>query len=86
MAAVGRLLLHRGVYGFTIFLVTPVLLGALAAWVFRPRSAGSAAGLGASVATLAAFTLLLTGVEGAICIAMCIPLIARRRLWCLGRL
>jgi hypothetical protein len=76
LAVVGLLLLHKGVYGFTIFVLAPFLIGALASWVIRPRTARGAAWLGALAASLAACSLLAIGIEGAICIVMSLPLVA----------
>jgi hypothetical protein len=70
----GFALLHRGVYGFTIFFLFPVLLGGLASWVFRPPTGARAAGLGAVTVMAALCSLLLMGWEGLICIAMALPL------------
>ena len=36
-------LLRLGVYGWTVFVIFPILLGALASWVFRPTTGGQAA-------------------------------------------
>ena len=69
-------LLHGGLYGLTIFILFPVLLGGLASWVFRPATAGRAAAFGALAVTAAVCSLLLIGVEGLICIAMALPLAA----------
>ncbi len=38
----GFALLRRGMYGLTIFILFPVLLGALASWVFRPATGARA--------------------------------------------
>lgn len=70
----GFALLRRGMYGLTIFILFPVLLGALASWVFRPATGARAAGLGALTVTVALSLLLLVGSEGLICIAMALPL------------
>lgn len=76
LAGASFALLRFGVYGWTIFLLVPSLLGALTAWVFRPASGTKAASWGAlsTVAALALF--LLAGLEGLICIAMALPLAA----------
>jgi len=74
LAAIGGALLFSGWYGWTLFIVLPVLLGALASWVFRPKTAGGAAASGALAATAAAGSLLLLGREGLICILMALPL------------
>jgi hypothetical protein len=70
----GFALLHRGLYGFTIFALSPALLGGLASWVFRPATGTQAAGLGALTVIAALSLLLLVGLEGLICIAMALPL------------
>ena len=68
-------LLRTGVYGFTVFMVCPSLLGGLAAWALRPRSAGEAAGIGALACAAGACFLLLLGMEGLLCVAMALPLV-----------
>ena len=55
LAAAGSAMMHAGVYGWTLFVALPVLLGELAAWVFRPTTAMRAAGLGAITALAATF-------------------------------
>src|SRR5713226_4046825 len=70
----GTALLRNGVYGWTIFVLFPVFLGGLAAWVFRPTTGARALGLGALTVTIAAGSLLILGSEGLICIAMTLPL------------
>ena len=70
----GFALLRLGIYGLTIFVIFPVLLGALASWVIRPATGARAAGLGALTVTIALFSLLLLRSEGLICIAMAAPL------------
>ena len=69
----GFALLHAGVYGFTILVLFPVLLGGLASWVFCPATGARAAGLGAFTVIAALGSLLLLGWEGLICIAMALP-------------
>jgi Polyketide cyclase / dehydrase and lipid transport len=70
----GVALLHNGIYGYTIFCVSPVLLGGIATWVFRPATAAQAAKIGALTVAAALFSFLALGLEGLICIAMSIPL------------
>lgn len=70
----GFLLLHHGVYGWTIFVVAPVLLGGLAAFVFDPEARACAAVIGAVAVLASLFGLLLVGVEGMGCILMTAPL------------
>jgi hypothetical protein len=70
----GTALLRGGVYGWTIFVVFPMILGGLASWVVGPATAGRAAGVGVLAPTAVSFLLLLLGKEGLICILMCLPL------------
>jgi hypothetical protein len=74
LGAGGVALVRTGVYGLTIFVLFPMILGGLATWVFRPTSGGRAAGIGALSAAAAACSLLFAGLEGLICIAMALPL------------
>jgi hypothetical protein len=71
----GMVLLHHGVYGFTLFLLWPALLGSLTTWVFRPTSGWQAAGFGALAAVVAAGSFLIVHIEGLICILMALPLV-----------
>lgn len=68
-------LLRAGLYGWTVFIICPWLLGGLAAWLFRARTGAQAAGIGALATTAGICSLLLLGAEGLICIAMAIPLV-----------
>ncbi len=72
----GVALLRAGIYGWTIFILLPVFLGGLASWLFRPTTAGRAAGLGALTVAAATCFLLLLGLEGLVCIVMALPLAA----------
>ena len=74
LVVVGFGLLHSGLYGFTIFLLFPVLLGALASWVIRPSTPLGAVGVGALAVMIAVCSLLLVGMEGLGCIVMTLPL------------
>jgi hypothetical protein len=67
-------LVQIGLFGATIFVLIPVMVGSVAVWVFPQRNGGRAAGVGA-LAVLAALALfLLLAIEGLICIAMAAPL------------
>lgn len=74
LVVAGILLLRRGMYGWTIFILFPVMLGGVGAWVFRPATGARAARIGALTAAIATGSLLLLGMEGLICIAMTLPL------------
>ncbi len=67
-------LLRSGIYGWTVFIIVPVLLGGLASWVFRPATGTRAANLGALAVIAALCSVLLVKWEGLICIAMALPL------------
>ncbi len=65
-------------YGASLFLGTPFLMGAAAAFLYNrphPRSYPSSMGIGAAAVSMAALALLLFALEGVICIAMALPLI-----------
>ncbi len=67
-------LLHRGLYGWTIFVLAPVVVGGMASWICRPATGARASGTG-TLAVLAALMLFfLLGAEGALCIMMAAPL------------
>jgi hypothetical protein len=72
-AAGGRALLSAGLYGFTLFVVVPIVL-ACAACALAPKMGGALLGAGVSFAALA--VLLLTHVEGLGCLVMASPLVA----------
>ena len=74
LVAGGIALVHRGMYGLTIFMLLPVLLGGLASWVFRPATGGRAAVLGALSVMAALCSFLILGLEGLVCIMMASPL------------
>ena len=70
----GVALLKAGVYGLTIFVVFPLVVGGLAAWVFRPTTWLRALGVGALTLTAASSSFLLLGWEGLGCVLMSLPL------------
>jgi hypothetical protein len=74
LVAGGAALLKSGTYGFTIFVVAPVIIGALASWVVRPSTAKHAAGVGTLATLLATCSLLALGLEGLFCVLMALPL------------
>src|SRR5215472_5220764 len=67
-------LIRGGLYGWTIFVATPVILGGIAAWLFQPKSTGGAAFTGALGTAAGSVLLLLLGMEGLVCIVMAVPL------------
>lgn len=70
----GLVLVAQGVYGIALFMTIPVILGALAECCRMSPSSGQAAGTGAITLLLSNLVFLLLGIEGAICIAMSLPL------------
>jgi hypothetical protein len=74
VALIGLALTVNGVYGLGLFLIVPLLLGALAARWGRAKSMGEAAALGAGVVLIANLCLAAIGREGLICIAMALPI------------
>ena len=70
----GYSLLVLGLYGFTLFVILPILLGCLASWVVQPTTALRASAVGA-VAVAAGITAFVgAGLEGFICAIMSMPL------------
>jgi hypothetical protein len=61
-------------YGLTLFVAIPVLIGAIVAFICQPVSAGRAAFQGAVAVGCLTCGLIVIGVEGLICIAMTLPL------------
>ncbi len=74
LATWGVVLLKAGLYGWTIFVLLPGVLGATASWVIRPTTGTGAASTGAATVMAAACLLLLSGLDGLVCIAMALPL------------
>lgn len=70
----GVALMHAGAYGFTVFVIHPYFLGALSCWVLQPARRSSATWCGVGSIVLASAVLCLVGIEGAICIALSLPL------------
>jgi hypothetical protein len=75
LITVPAFLLKEGIYGWTLFLLVPMALGAVGAWVARAQTGWGAAGAGAVAVIAASFSLLALGVEGLFCILMCVPLV-----------
>ncbi len=74
LVAGGLWALRGGLYGLTIFMLIPMLLGGLASWVFRPATGAKAAGFGSLAVMVALCSLLVLGREGLTCIAIALPL------------
>ena len=70
----GIQMLRAGLYGWTLFILFPVILGGVGAWMLRPATERGAVASGALSTALASGSLLILGMEGVICIAMALPL------------
>jgi hypothetical protein len=57
-----------------LFVVLPVVVGALGAWVTKPKTAAKAIQVGMLANLIASAAFLLAGAEGLICIGMALPL------------
>lgn len=68
-------LARRGTYGWTLFIVLPVVAGGLGTWSYRPTSVSRAIGVGATIGALGCGFFLLLGAEGFICVLMAIPVV-----------
>jgi uncharacterized protein YndB with AHSA1/START domain len=67
-------LLHHGTYGWTLFAMSPILLGAVVSWFRQPETGYAAARIGAITGGACTAALLFLGAEGAICIIMALPI------------
>jgi hypothetical protein len=70
----GVWLMHNGVYGLALFVMIPVIIGALAECIRKSATSIDAAKIGALTLAIANISLLALGMEGLICIAMSLPL------------
>lgn len=70
----GLVLLRNGIYGLTIFVLLPVLIGGIASLMLCPTSGRQAAKVGAYAVLIALCSFFLLGWEGLFCIAMATPL------------
>lgn len=67
-------LTNKGVYGLTLFLFLPLLVGMTGTAAGRPETASVAAWYGAGANIVASLAFLLLGIEGIICSVMALPL------------
>jgi len=74
LAALALVMVRTGTYGLTLFVALPVALGALAAWVVKAKTAAKAVVAGMAANLIASLGFLAFGLEGAVCIAMALPL------------
>ena len=66
---------QRGNYGWTLFIMLPVVAGGLGTWTLQPPTAGRAAWYGTCVGAAGCVLFLLLGVEGFICVLMALPIV-----------
>ena len=66
----------RGIYGFTLFVVAPIIAGGLSTWSFRPATAGAAVLIGGITGACECSVFLLMGLEGIICAIAALPVVA----------
>lgn len=65
----------HGIYGWTLFLVIPSCVGAIASAIVRPATGAEAVKLGFITGLLGCCLFLLLGAEGVLCIAMSLPVV-----------
>ena len=75
LLAVAVGLAWRGIYGWTLFAIVPMIAGAMANWSFRPTTAAGAAATGALAGACGCASFLLIGADGLICVLMAIPVV-----------
>ena len=76
VVAGGFSMLHWGVYGWTLFLIVPFLLGGLGAFALQAKTRLRAAIIGALTVLSALSLVLLMGMDGLVCVLMAAPLAA----------
>jgi len=74
LATSAVLMMRSGTYGLTLFAVMPVAVGALGAWMRQSQTPKNAAIAGMTANLIASLGFLVAGFEGAVCIAMVLPL------------
>ncbi len=75
LALAAYFLSRRGIYGWTLFIMLPLLAGGLGTWSYQPATVGRAIGIGAIIGAMECSLFLVLGLEGLICIAMAIPIL-----------
>ena len=74
LAGLALVMIRTGTYGLTVFIALPIGVGALGAWIRKPKTAENAALIGMAANAIASLALLSFGFEGVICIGMALPL------------
>ena len=76
LVAVGAFeLSRRGVYGWTLFVLLPMIAGAMGTWSVRPATPRAAAVAGGVIGASGCALFLLIGLEGWMCALMALPLV-----------
>ena len=65
----------HGTYGWTLFVMLPVLAGGLGVWSVQPATWGRAILTGAIVGIVGCALFLLAGKEGFVCVLMALPIV-----------
>ena len=75
LLAAAFFLAQHGTYGWTLFVLLPLVAGALGVWSFQPQTIGKAAKIGALIGIGGSAMFLLLGREGFICVLMALPIL-----------
>jgi hypothetical protein len=75
VAAGGLWLMKTGVYGLTLFVVIPILMGGVGTLVLRPQTLMGATGAGSYMVLSGLCCLFFIKVEGLGCLVMAVPLV-----------
>jgi hypothetical protein len=67
-------LAQHGKYGWTLFVMLPVLAGGLSTWSFQPETWKRAISVGAGAGACGCALFLMTGLEGIVCVLMALPI------------
>jgi Polyketide cyclase / dehydrase and lipid transport len=68
-------LANYGRYGWTLFVMLPVLAGGLGTWSMQPVTWGRAVRTGAIVGSMGCLLFLVVGKEGFFCVLMALPIV-----------
>ena len=66
---------RRGNYGWTLFVMLPLIAGALGTWSFQPAAVHQAAKIGAIIGCIECGFFLVMGWEGIVCVLMALPIL-----------
>ncbi|HEY3841470.1 MAG TPA: hypothetical protein VGL72_33095 [Bryobacteraceae bacterium] len=66
---------RRGLYGWSLFVVIPLIAGGFSSLICRPKTLGKAFQIGVATGTLGCALFLFLGLEGFICALMALPIV-----------